>query len=382
MVRKHSHFGSLFVSGKTAIAGLISLSLLAGAFAAEPSADSSKAEGTWDQTAAARYLDSRESWWLKWPVSQRDHGTACVSCHTALPYALSRRALRTPLGETARSQTEKQMLESVTKRVQLWNEVEPFYTDAQAGPKKTVESRGTEAVLNALVLANYDGEQGKLSKATKAAFDAVWALQLKTGDHAGAWDWLNFHNAPWECNESQYMGAVLSAIAMGIAPESYAASPAIQQNVAALQEYLNKHYAAQPLFNRVLVLWASARFPGVLQPEQRQALLSDIFKAQHEDGGWSLSSFADWKRQDNTPVETKSDGYATGLAVLALRQSGVVASDAGVEKGLAWLSRNQDKEGFWQAYSMNKKRDPASDIGHFMTDAATAYAVMALENAL
>ena len=54
----------------------------------------------WNRKAAAAYLDQRSTWWTTWPNAQRDHGTFCVSCHTALPYALARPALRQPLGET------------------------------------------------------------------------------------------------------------------------------------------------------------------------------------------------------------------------------------------------------------------------------------------
>src|SRR5215469_4368860 len=50
---------------------------------------------TWDPKAAAAYLDRRQLWWMEWPRAQRDHETFCVSCHTAVPYALSRSALRT-----------------------------------------------------------------------------------------------------------------------------------------------------------------------------------------------------------------------------------------------------------------------------------------------
>ena len=52
--------------------------------ASHPAADTpaSAASQTWDKAAAARYLDSRQSWWQDWPHAQKDHGTVCVSCHT------------------------------------------------------------------------------------------------------------------------------------------------------------------------------------------------------------------------------------------------------------------------------------------------------------
>src|SRR5215467_5750611 len=56
-----------------------------------------KIVSSWDQRAAAAYLDQRQSWWMGWPRAARDHETFCVSCHTAVPYALSRPTLRKPL---------------------------------------------------------------------------------------------------------------------------------------------------------------------------------------------------------------------------------------------------------------------------------------------
>jgi squalene-hopene/tetraprenyl-beta-curcumene cyclase len=88
---------------------------------------------------------------------------------------------------------------------------------------------------------------------------------------------------------------------------------------------------------------------------------------------------ATWKRRDGTALETKSDGYGTGLVSFVLERAGVSRSDSHIKKALAWLAQNQDKsEGQWRATSMNKQRDPASDAGRFMSDAATAYAVLAL----
>src|SRR5579872_2359665 len=135
-----------------------------------------KVASSWNPKAAATYLDRRESWWMEWPRAQRDRETFCVSCHTAVPYALSRSALRSDLAEQAPTPNERRLLDNVTKRVRLWKEVEPFYKDADRGPYKSVESRGTESVLNALILSSYAAQQ-RHQLDVRMAFDNMWAEQ-------------------------------------------------------------------------------------------------------------------------------------------------------------------------------------------------------------
>jgi squalene-hopene/tetraprenyl-beta-curcumene cyclase len=78
-------------------------------------------------------------------------------------------------------------------------------------------------------------------------------------------------------------------------------------------------------------------------------------------------------------MEGKSDGVATSLMILALQEAGIPRDNAQLKHGLSWLISNQNAaEGFWPASSVNKRRHKSSDTGRFMSDAATAFAVLAL----
>lgn len=373
----------------TFIRVFLTFCLLAGAAACSHS--ETEADNQWDPKAAASYLDSRQNWWMSWPGAARDHNTFCVSCHTAVPYALSRPALRGVLGEVVPSVPEQKLLQNVRKRVRSWKDVEPFYKTVGNDPKGD-ESRGTEAILNALVLSSDDALNGKLTADTVNAFENMWALQQATGHRRGAWSWLLFDLEPWEANESQYYGAALAAIAVGTAPENYARRPEIQDHLELLREYLLREYPNQSVINRAVLLWASAKVPGLLEPKLQQSIVDELLSHQQADGGWRLSSLAwrwtglklfsitrIWVRQDGTPMERRSDGYATGLITFGLEQAGVPVENAQLQKALSWLRLNQNKtEGFWSGYSLNKSRNPSSGTGRFMSDAATAYAVLAL----
>jgi squalene-hopene/tetraprenyl-beta-curcumene cyclase len=374
----------IFMVGWRSGAGATADSLESVAAADRPETKIAKSldRSAWDPKAAAAYLDRRQAWWIDWPRAQRDHETFCVSCHTSVPYALSRAALRTVLAERDASPSEQQLLDNVTKRVRLWKEVEPFYKDADRGPYKSVESRGTESVLDALILASHDAQSGQLSNDALTAFQNMWAEQQTAGKQKGAWLWLRFKNEPWEADDSNYFGATLAGVAVGIAPMNYRATPEVQSHVTQLREYLNREFAAQTAMNHVLLLWTAAKLPGLLEPDRQKAIIAELLQKQQADGGWSLSSLSgDWKRADGTPQETASDGYATGLITFALQQAGVSPEATGVKRGLAWLTANQDRtEGFWPAYSLNKSKQNhiSPETAMFMNDAATSYAVLSL----
>ena len=363
------------------IIGILAAGLPASLPAADAHATTAPAS-SWSATAAGAYLDGRLGWWIGWPTAARDHDTFCVSCHTVAPYAMGRPALRAALAEQSPSANERKLLDNVRKRVRMWKEVEPFYPDEKRGVPKTAESRGTEAIFNALILARYEQSAGKLSPDARLAFDNMWAEQLKTGDAKGGWSWLEFHNSPWE-GESQYYGATLAAIAVGMTPGDYQADAKVQEGIQQMREYLVRQRSSQVLINRVMLLWASTKVTGILTAAEQQTIIDEALSKQQTDGGFSLSAFVGgWKRHDETPLEAKSDGYATGVVTFVLEQTGMARDRQPLKKALAWLAANQEKtDGRWLAYSLNKQRDLSSDVGRFMSDAATAYAVMALEAA-
>jgi hypothetical protein len=178
------------------------------------------------------------------------------------------------------------------------------------------------------------------------------------------------------------------AIATATSPDNYAAEPATAAHMQALRHFLQFHYAGQPLLNKVVALWASNWIPEIMSTSERTALLHSLYSLQRPDGGWSATDLGTWARRDKTPLETRPDGYATGLVTLVLEETKAAKppadspAPAHIQRGVAWLIANQDKTtGSWPAWSLNKNRDPKSDPGLFMTDAATGYAVLALQRA-
>src|SRR3954469_25312125 len=254
----------------------------------------------WNPQAAAAYLDSRATFWATWPNAARDHGTFCISCHTTLPYAIARPALRGVLGESGPGAAETKIFENLLTRAKGYREMEPFYPDQTRGIPKTSESRAIEAVMNAVVLATRDAESGRLSADTKTAFAVMWPLQMKTGPQNGAWTWLNFGYEPWESPNSAYFGASIAALAIATAPEAYASTADIQDNLKNLRAYFQREFDKQSPLNKLMALWASGKLPGLITPEQQASIVKDTFAMQMGDGGWSTAALGAYKRRDES----------------------------------------------------------------------------------
>jgi squalene-hopene/tetraprenyl-beta-curcumene cyclase len=374
------------ISPATALLAVLSFSQVSGG---------ENSPGQWNQAGAIQYLDGRGENWFKFSSANRGEGASashCVSCHTLLPYALARPVLRRLSNENQATQWETKILAQTKSRVANWDQLEEvefqlFYDFDE--PKKK-QSRGTEAILNALLLSLDDRVQGRRepSDTTKKALSILWATQITEGQHKGSWEWLNFGLEPWESTDARYLGATVAAIAVGAAPgDGLAGNEAdSSKRLASLRNYLKKHYATQNLHNRVWLLWASSGLDGLLNQEEKAQLIEQILAKQQPGGGWNLGSLGDFTHVEiKTPVITP-DGYATGLILHALQLAGLPKENPQVSKGLSWLREHQDPSGAWRATSVNKKREPESkdrakaNIGKFMWDAATGYAVLALSH--
>lgn len=358
-----------------------------------PALRADKPRRTWNPKATRQYLDSRVGWWLDWPSADRGQGTTCTSCHTTLPYALTLPVVAKLPGSASAPEVAQRLLAGVRKRVERWDLLagpashkgDHALAPILGGAKREI-ALDTECVLNALVLVANDSSYGaRLSDAASKSLDIMWARHGANG----AWRWLEFGLRPWE-NESDYFGATLAAIAAGTAGSKYPRHEAteIVAKAAALRSFLKTRLAEKPLLhNRALALWAASHLTNLLAAEEKKAIIADVFAIQGQDGGWSLRDLGKsdlqlgspgWDIVASYPQGAVSDGYATGLVVLALQRAGVQGQDQRLRKGLDWLAAHQRSDGTWPTVWVNKERDPQGTVGKFTRDAGAAFALLAL----
>lgn len=315
---------------------------------------------------AGEFLDGASGAWT--------NGRKCIACHTNLPYLMAR-----PLLHDVPGKELPVIRKFYEDRVRNW----------ESGKKADEPDYDEEVVVAAAGLAVNDSlTTKKLHETSRKALDRMWKIQQADG----AWNWNKCDWPPLEHDD--YYGAVLAAIAVGYAPDDYAKADSAKDGLKKLRIYFQKKPAPN-LHHKAWLAWASVRLDGLMSKDEQAKTVKEIKAAQQADGGWSLPSLADWKGYDGRANDAKapSDGYATGLAIFIMREVGTAKDDANIQKGVVWLKKNQRESGRWFTKSLNidrskdlktetleiQKSKPALNRDHLITNAGSAFAVMALK---
>lgn len=307
---------------------------------------------------ALRYLDDGAVAW--------SGGRGCVSCHTNGMYLIVRPALTPRLGPPSAKVREFFVDTLRKKREQPLEALQKGTTPEQV-------------IYLAAGLAEWDRHVTQhLSSETDAALRLMLSIQRPDGAWGAVSCW-----PPYESDS--YHPATVAAMALAAAPGWLAQlqDEPLRAAVERLKDYLR---TAEPPhdYARVLLLWAGARMPGLVDDARRDELVSMLQKQQRDDGGWSIRTFAQpeqWGagnraaklRAEPDFASPASDGHMTGLALVVLSESGVAKSDPHVARGLAWLASHQRASGRWWTRSLN------TDTFHFITYSGTAYPLLALD---
>ncbi|HWA99531.1 MAG TPA: squalene--hopene cyclase [Pirellulales bacterium] len=295
--------------------------------------------------AAANYLDRAA---LNWQKTKK-----CATCHTNLFYMAARPALTTVQADSG--------------------EVRSFYEDyrktrwQQRAPK---EGQGFWTIVVGTGLTLNDLQTtGKLSDVARDVLDFMWATQRDDG----GWKWPHCDYAPLEIDD--HYGVTLAALAVGIAPDGYAQTPQAQAGLEKLRTYLQNN-PPKSLHHRAMLAWSSLRVDGIATAQDRAQALAELLALQLDDGGWSTSGIlTDWQELDHSSMKPKiSDGYGTGFVIVVARELGVPADDPRLQRGIAWLKSHQRASGKWFT------RSPVHDCGNLLSNAGTAFAVLALQS--
>lgn len=313
-----------------------------------------------DKPSVKLALDYLDQGALAWNGSRK-----CVTCHTNGTYMAIRPAL------TAWAGPPNAELRKF------------FVSNLQTLAAKPREDllKGTspaQVIYIAAGLAEWDARVTRqLSPETEQALVLMFGLQLDSGTWGALDCWPPFES-------SAFQEATVAAMAAGTAPGWLAnlKDDKLRGGVERLRNYLRTQVPPQD-YDKALLLWAASRLPGVLEEPKKQELIEMVAKHQRPDGGWSMRTFAapeQWgrgNRADKLKGEPEfqnppSDGHQTGLAIVLLREAGVPADDAHLQRGVQWLLTNQRASGRWWTRSLNTEKL------HFITYSGTAYPLLAL----
>jgi ankyrin repeat protein len=289
------------------------------------------------------------------PLLQRSAVTfaqkaGCVSCHnnslTSMTIAAARK--HNFLVDEAAEQTQ---VKSAASFVESWRE-----RSLQAWPIP-----GDAATVSYL-LVGLDAAKHSPDVATDA-----WARYLKNRQAAdGRWSDPS-HRPPLEASDFQATATSIRAL------QAYAPKARWADYETAIRRAAEWLKSAKPktnedrAFQLLGLAWTGA------SADTFRAMSRDLIAEQRADGGWAQHA------------SLASDAYATGQALVALREAGVCAvHDETYQRGVAFLLSTQLEDGSWYVRTRSIPFQPYFESGfphghdQWISIAATNWAVMAL----
>ncbi len=316
-----------------------------------------KAFGAETVRAAAKYLDAGAHHWVR--------EKSCVACHSTGVYMVERSALTAQLGRPS-DEILQNFIEAVPKE----------------GAK---DGSPIKSVWRSSGLASWDKHvEGKLAAHTDRSLRGTMSLL----DADGSFHTIKQVEIPYITTHFEL--TVQAARALVTAPGWLAGLDAAKdaellERIGRMKKFLREH---EPIsdFELALKLQLAGLMPELVPQEVRSAAAAMLWKHQLADGGWSLRRMSDLMKWHETmdpkviaifegepdKASPGSDSYMTAWAIVLLRESGVPAEDARIQKGIAWLKREQRETGRWWMKSLYR------GTYHYSTYIATAQSLRAL----
>jgi ankyrin repeat protein len=276
--------------------------------------------------------------------------SGCVSCHnntlTAMTVAAAR-GQKLPVDEAiAQSQTAK-----IGAYLDDWRE-RVLQGEGIPGDADTIGY-----ILVGLAAQNYPA-----TPATDAMVRFLKRVQLPNGQ------WMSLaHRPPIESSAIEVTATAMKAMQAYAPAADRAAYDARVRDAATWLAAAEPASTEDRAFQLLGLRWSSAQ--KALIDRAATALVAE----QRADGGWA-----------QIPT-LGSDAYATGQALVALRQSGALpATDPAYQKGVAYLLQTQLADGSWHVRTRALPIQPHFESGfphgrdQFISAAATNWATMAL----
>jgi hypothetical protein len=277
--------------------------------------------------------------------------SGCVSCHNnTLPVMAA--SLARERGLKVDTQTERQQLKAIIGVTTPMRE--PLLEATYAVPD-------TQVSLPYILLAMH-AEHSPADELTSAAVHGIAAKQLPDGS------WPNYINrAPLENGAIQATALSVRAIQLYGMPGR---SAEWKRRTADAREWLSK---AVPKTTEDKVMLVSGLAWSGASPDVVNRAAQRLISEQRADGGWAQLA------------TLESDAYATGKALVALHEAGVLKTGDDVyRRGVEYLLKTQQEDGTWLVKTRAFPFQPLKESGfphgrdQWISAAGTSWAAMAL----